>query len=44
MIAAVLPARFLYLAATHQVPWTNVIMPVAFGVVSAWMGFTLLAP
>ncbi|WP_224367362.1 peptide MFS transporter [Hyalangium versicolor] len=42
-IAVILPARFLYLAATHQVPWTNVIMPVAFGAISAWMGFTLLS-
>ncbi|WP_224245892.1 peptide MFS transporter [Hyalangium gracile] len=41
VIAAALPARFLYLAATKQAPWTTVIMPLAFAAVSAWMGFTL---
>ncbi|MFL5346312.1 MAG: peptide MFS transporter [Hyalangium sp.] len=41
-IAVAVPARFLYLAATHQAQWINVIMPVAFGAISAWMGFTLL--
>jgi POT family proton-dependent oligopeptide transporter len=38
----VVPARFIYLAATGQAQWTNVIMPVAFSLIGAWMGFTLL--
>jgi POT family proton-dependent oligopeptide transporter len=42
VLAVVVPARFLYLAFTGQAEWTNVIMPVAFGAIGAWMGFTLL--
>jgi POT family proton-dependent oligopeptide transporter len=42
VLGAAVPARFLYLAATHQTPWTLVIMPVAFGAIGAWMGITLL--
>jgi len=41
-LAVVVPARFLYMAFTGQAEWTNVIMPVAFGAIGAWMGFTLL--
>ncbi len=43
VLGAVVPARFLYLAATHQTPWTPVIMPVAFGAIGVWMGLTLLS-
>jgi POT family proton-dependent oligopeptide transporter len=42
VLAVVVPVRFLYLAFTGQAEWTNVIMPVAFGAIGAWMGFTLL--
>ncbi len=42
VLAVAVPARFLYLAATHQAQWINAIMPVAFGAIGAWMGFTLL--
>jgi POT family proton-dependent oligopeptide transporter len=41
-LAVVVPTRFLYLAFTGQAQWTNVIMPVAFGAIGAWMGLTLL--
>ncbi|KFE64583.1 peptide MFS transporter [Hyalangium minutum] len=42
VLATLVPLRFIYLAATGQAQWTNVIMPVAFAVIGAWMGFTLL--
>jgi POT family proton-dependent oligopeptide transporter len=42
VLAVVVPARFLFLAFTKQAEWTNVIMPVAFGAIGAWMGLTLL--
>jgi POT family proton-dependent oligopeptide transporter len=42
VLAVVVPVRFLYLAFTGQAEWTNVIMPVAFGAIGAWMGVTLL--
>ncbi|MBN1207088.1 MAG: peptide MFS transporter [Myxococcaceae bacterium] len=41
VIAVVVPARFIYLAATGQASWTNVIMPVALAIIGAWMGLTL---
>jgi proton-dependent oligopeptide transporter, POT family len=41
-LSVVVPARFIYLAATGQAGWTEVIMPVAFAVIGAWMGLTLL--
>jgi POT family proton-dependent oligopeptide transporter len=41
-VATLVPLRFIYLAATGQAQWTNVIMPVAFAVIGAWMGVTLL--
>lgn len=41
-LGAVVSGRFIYQAATHQVPWTDVIMPVAFSAIGAWMGWTLL--
>jgi POT family proton-dependent oligopeptide transporter len=42
LLSVVVPARFIYLAATRQVEWTGVIMPVAFAIIGAWMGITLL--
>jgi len=42
LLATVVPLRFIYLAATGQAQWMNVIMPVAFSVIGAWMGLTLL--
>jgi POT family proton-dependent oligopeptide transporter len=41
VIAVAVPARFIYLAATGQASWTNVIMPVALVIIGAWMGLTL---
>jgi len=42
VIAAVaLPAEYLWRAYRGEVPWMNVIMPVAFGAISGWMASTL---
>jgi POT family proton-dependent oligopeptide transporter len=41
-LAVVVPARFIYLAATGQQGWTDVIMPLLFSGIGAWMGYTLL--
>jgi POT family proton-dependent oligopeptide transporter len=42
LVAAVaLPADYLWRAGRGEVAWTDVIMPVAFGAISGWMGLTL---
>ncbi|EAU67432.1 proton/peptide symporter family protein [Stigmatella aurantiaca DW4/3-1] len=40
-LAAVVPTRFVYLAATGQQAWTDAIMPSIFAIIGAWMGWTL---
>jgi len=42
LVAAVaLPADYIWQAARGEAAWTDVIMPVAFGAISGWMGLTL---
>ncbi len=42
LVAAVgLPAEYLWRAVRGEIAWTDVIMPVAFGAISGWMGLTL---
>jgi proton-dependent oligopeptide transporter, POT family len=42
VVAAVgLPAEYLSRAVHGEIAWTDVIMPVAFGAISGWMGLTL---
>lgn len=39
--AVLLPLKYIYDAVTGAAPWSDVIMPTAFGAIAGWMGLTL---
>ncbi|MDP9036268.1 MAG: peptide MFS transporter [Myxococcota bacterium] len=41
--AVALPAYYVVQAVQGMATWTEVVMPVAFGVIAGWMGLTLLS-